>query len=861
MTLPSNESVEYDIKIEAVLALQNLAQLTAAANSFNSKIKEATLGVKSAAQQWGVSFEQAKGVLQGLDAKLSGVATSSTVFGGAGQAAWEKVGAASDQATQKVSNNSSKMVSNISAIRIAFGILISMLLHEVLQAFTSMISGAINGLRELEVATYNLINAEEKLSKMGIDITPQGLDETIRKLQVLDPLLSKQQATEVVSRVATNIAPNTGFDAKQVSQLSEAIAILAIRNKALGYSFEEVEKAIGDAFTTGKVSQGINKFGIALNDQIVREEALRLGLVKTGDEFDRLSGKTEKYIKSQAMLSLLVKNTDMEREGLGKYFETADAKIGIFQARLADFLSEIGTILGPAIAKLFEMLADGLASVLEWIDKNRGALTLWGVVLEAFVEVGLKGLGLIIKIMGAVNAGFVTAINTLQKLIDKYPGLKKLADAWGFLSIGKADDTSTGNRSGGNEDGEAQSDKYAEDLKKTEDKIADAMKDARDKRLDIERDYQRKLQDIARDAARKLADIARNVLQKTEDANRDYAEKVDDINRDAEQKKEDARRDAQRREQESEQQHQNALRDLQRQYLFDLEEALHERDARQILRLMRQYQMDREGLNERREQERASNAQDLAEKLAEIERDKQIKLEAARRELEEKLRDIQIYAERERQDAAIAHARALQDARIAHNRALAENREYLQRKLNDIAAALAAEYNMTAQGASAIANLLGSYFGSGGVIDGIMSQLQGQMNLQNIATTPTSGGQLPGIGSGLFNPYDIRTRLQQMGLPTTGLAEGGSFLATRPQTIGVAENQPELITATPLGRPGADINKLFLQSGIGGGDSSGVGGSLELELTLSQDLEARIIRKSLDNAANVVMKVNRSKVR
>ena len=100
-----------------------------------------------------------------------------------------------------------------------------------------------------------------------------------------------------------------------------------------------------------------------------------------------------------------------------------------------------------------------------------------------------------------------------------------------------------------------------------------------------------------------------------------------------------------------------------------------------------------------------------------------------------------------------------------------------------------------------------------------------------------------------------------MGIPFPGgLAEGGSFLATTPRTIKVAENRPELITATPLGRPGADINKLFMQSG-NGGDSSGMGGQLELELTLSPDLEARIVRKSLDNAANVVMKINRSKTR
>jgi hypothetical protein len=62
-----------------------------------------------------------------------------------------------------------------------------------------------------------------------------------------------------------------------------------------------------------------------------------------------------------------------------------------------------------------------------------------------------------------------------------------------------------------------------------------------------------------------------------------------------------------------------------------------------------------------------------------------------------------------------------------------------------------------------------------------------------------------------------------------------------------------------LGRAGADVNKLFMQAAMnkqGGGER----GMLELGVTLSPDLETRIVRKSLDEAAEVVMKVNRMDV-
>jgi len=89
---------------------------------------------------------------------------------------------------------------------------------------------------------------------------------------------------------------------------------------------------------------------------------------------------------------------------------------------------------------------------------------------------------------------------------------------------------------------------------------------------------------------------------------------------------------------------------------------------------------------------------------------------------------------------------------------------------------------------------------------------------------------------------------------TGGMAEGGTFLATRPATINVGESRPEIITATPLGKPGKDISKVFTNGGMGGSS-----GQIELGLTLSPDLEARIISQTLSETANVILKINRSK--
>ena len=91
-------------------------------------------------------------------------------------------------------------------------------------------------------------------------------------------------------------------------------------------------------------------------------------------------------------------------------------------------------------------------------------------------------------------------------------------------------------------------------------------------------------------------------------------------------------------------------------------------------------------------------------------------------------------------------------------------------------------------------------------------------------------------------------------------AEGGMMIADRPTTVTFGEGDGlEMATFTPLNKTGRDVNKLFTNlSGQGGGGSDGV---LEVDVTLSPDLEARIVRRSMDETAGIITKVKNSKRR
>lgn len=715
------------------------------------------------------------------------------------------------------------------AWNIALGMLIHQGINMVVNALQNMFKMAISGLRELEIATYNLINAEEKLSGMGVEITPKDMDSYIKKLQELNPMLSKIQATELVSTVSAKVAPNVGMGKEGIESLTQSIAILAVRNKGLGKSFEEVESQIVNAFLSGKVSVGINQLGVKISDQIVKEKALAMGLVKTADAYEKLNAAEEVRINGLAMVQILEENTNAERSHLPEYFKSADAKFGIFQARMQDFFTSIGKVMGPGIKVVLDYLITGFEKASAWVDKNKDSLALFGEVAGEALVITMKLVGAVLKFGEAGGLAFGGAISGLQKMIDKSTYLKKLL-GMDDIGIAGADDTpTTGSQAGGASPVSPYGAGYAEAVKKTEEQVTSIMKDAHEKQEDMARDHANKLADLARDYGRKLVDIAVNLRDKIADAQRDNADKVVEINSDIDKKIAEAKQETYKKSVEAEKKYQDELKNLREKYMMDLEDALRARDARQVLKLMQQYAIDKNKAAENRDKEQEEARAATAEKLRDLERERKEKLIAAAKDLADKIKQAQLAAAIERRDAATAHRRALEDARLAYQRQLAEQRLFLQRKLQDLLASIAKEYELTAAGRAAINALVGS---------------GGSTATANFA--PYGSASSTWAASPNFAPYG------------GGMAEGGTFLATRPATISVGENRPEMITATPLGKPGKDIGKLFSNGSFGGGGDGG-GGKIELGLTLSPDLEARIISQTLSETANVVLKINRSK--
>jgi hypothetical protein len=353
---------------------------------------------------------------------------------------------------------------------------------------------------------------------------------------------------------------------------------------------------------------------------------------------------------------------------------------------------------------------------------------------------------------------------------------------------------------------------------------------------DIELNYQRKREDIARDYSEKIADIVRDTAHKREDAERDYGQKVEDINRTANQKIQEAQEDFRKKEIDREAEYQNKLRELREKFLFDLDDALAARDARQVLRLIRQYNLDKKNLEERRKLQKKEDGIDLQRKIEDIERERLLKLEAAKREYDEKLEEIKIGESRALAEAKRWQDRQMADARRHYLRQLQDQRDFLRRKLEDLQKAYAQELSMA-----------NSFFGQ-------LASVQAGANITNTPTASTSPTAYPnqqaGIGSGLYNPYDIRSIYQRMGIP--GFADGGTLVARKPTLALFGEKSPEVATFSP-------INKGGYSASFGNSGGSGANGEVSLRVMISQGLIAEIVDSSLENMALHVEQTRRTR--
>lgn len=694
--------------------------------------------------------------------------------------------------------------------RTALGTLEAMAIFLVTKFIADAIGGAIRGIKQLELAMYNLSVAEKTLSRAGIEITPKDFQDIIKAVEDLGLAISRVDIVKSVSELATGLQ-DLGLSREQLEGLARAAAIIAT---AEGLSMENVVDQLTQGIAKG--GRGLADLDIQVDAAVIKQRALEEGLVASEEAWNNLTAAQKQSIETQALYLIILDSANTKLEELGMLEKSVTILSKEASANWEDFLAKLGLITSPAI-------------------KGGLSFLIWG--MEQLLKLAETGRLLYLGFMGVVVGGFIALRGLLKGNVDtlsEFTQLWKQAaqDVWKTLNESMqppvGEDTPTAPDTSpiveNQEDLQDALEKMNDEILEAQIKLAQDMEEAAI-------DLGRKLEDIAIEYARKRADAERDYASRVRDINADYREKIADIQSKQAEEAQRARND----ELEREAKFQEQMRQLKEEFLMNLEDALHERDARQVLRLIDQYNMQKAQAEREHalEQENAQREQEerqakFARERADAERERKAKLAEAQRDYQDKLAKLKADEEAERAAAELAYQRKIQDL----------ERE-MQDRLEIVAANLVAEFNLTKEGLDAILALYQKYYAEISQIYAAMNtMLQGQQNL--------GSGNAPKTGSGRGSTVGGHKKF----------AEGGSMLANQPTTVTFGEGRGwELATFTPLESQGNDINKLFTNLSSGGGAEEKIG----LEVVLSPDLEARVVKNAMGQVSNVITTVRRSK--
>jgi len=435
-------------------------------------------------------------------------------------------------------------------------------------------------------------NMEESLSKVRV-VFGEGAAEVEKfgasAAQNLG--ISNQAALEAAGTYG-NLFQAFGLGQGEAQEMSTSLVQLAA--DMASFNNTSIDQAI-TALRSGLSgeTEPLKRFGVALSEVRLKEEALRMGLIKT------TSGTLPVAIKSQAAYALIMRDTALAQ---GDYARTADGTANTMktlQAKIEDAKVALGQALMPAfraVLKVLELLIPVLTKVGNFFKDNQAevkafAITVgvlgaaWGAY-TVFVKAAiiqqkilnlvqkLNPIGLIVIAVGLLVAAMVklfrsnetfrkaviamakVALNAFASIIpmvgqvfeaimkistgplrllllalSKLPGVGKYAKAGlDLMNKGLNGISDFANAASKKaKDLAAGLDKMGNAAEKNGKKVDKATKGAKTTTTTVDTEGAKKAADAAKERAEKMLDIETAYIEKQIDAHEKYQEKVADL--------------------------------------------------------------------------------------------------------------------------------------------------------------------------------------------------------------------------------------------------------------------------------------------------------------------------------------------
>ena len=739
-------------------------------------------------------------------------------------------------------NVAKKSKYSIDVIRTALGVLTAMLVNIVLSAFVNFFKTSIQGAMDLEKSLWRLRNAEIALSQQGVEISMKGLTKGAEEIAKRLEVFTSQEILEALSDASQGLA-KFGFTEQQLLSLTEGVAIMA----KVSNSGKTLEQIMNDVMTSLISPQGksIASLNIGFGEVVMTAKALEKGFIKAGEAASDLTAEENRQVKYLVFLDEVNRNIDT----MGEYLDTNTAKIEKNTVAWKNFSDTVGQTwnnLIPDMSNTFEYMQKNIEQmnfaqlISDAARLNKKAVEFSPIVTKMFwgIKLTKKETHKIIDLLSSMKPNDILKIfpdpakiknDQVREFVEFIVKLKETATE---LPDPLLPPHPTQEELDAFDKLQEELQQVAKDAVKAYDELRILTKQ---KYAKIELDLKLKLKDIDTEFAQKLEDLERELQQKLQDIAIETQQKIDDL-------KSQAREDEMR----SELEFQQRMKELRQQFLMDLDDALHARDARQVLRLIKQYELDKKQALDKKKLDDKLRAEKLAADIKAAKLEEQRKIQEANREAARKEQELAIEKQREIDAANLKHQQESDAFKLWNEQEMKEIRRHSLEKLTELIDAYNATYDAHVEYQEKIAALIASYVATN---EAAMAHMHAYMaSLYTGISSMYAGAQSMIGGLNYVAPSNSPQSIY-------GFAEGGSIIADKPTAAIFGERGRELVTFTPLDKTGRDVNKLF-------GDTSGIGtsgGRMLIEMLLSPDLEARVIENSLSRTAEIVARVSRSK--
>jgi hypothetical protein len=706
----------------------------------------------------------------------------------------QKVKQAEGDAEEQTNAFAGAMTQAGTAMAMAFGLGT----YQIVNSVINLIKGGVQDGIDFAQAMFLINSAVSQMRDAGVDVQFQDLSNIVTTLGPKLQAFSNLDLSKIVGQVA-GLGGQFGMTAKQVSDLTE-------------FSLVAVERFGGDAISvatavtsgmenlTTQMSRRIYQMtGVQITSQEVYNEAVALGLDNGAKTYQQLDSQT----KQQAYLVLLQQQLAGLQKDEVTYADNAAGKV----KDLGAAWQNLWTGFGLAVTNIIPELTQGLDNMIYTLTQAVGLLQAIGDLKDSrklSAQTGFTG-GMT---WDQFNQDIQNRAAEVYKLYTN-PSPSQVTGAPASPSTTPLGDTSADAASSAAEKAAADQLKVEADAEKEIVSLHDSEAAALEK---IQTDYQNKLLDdqAEYDRAMVAEDVnAANQKQKIQD---DAAEAM----------LVDAEKNRQSNV-EAEQKYEEEMQTLTDSFQANLIDALRDNDAKTIIHLIEEYDNQK------------------AEKTKQYNDDNVIRQEQYNQEIN-LAKQQEAYNLQQLNDEVAQRKAALKvqfdnenaDAKTQRDRQNVAEQVDIDNRLTAWADGLQVQYDLTDAQMKNIYTVINDYLGKNGYVDSVYTYIIARMAQVYAA-----------LGAGTPTPTSTGSA------STHRYASGGSLFASTPTNVTFGEAGPELAMFIPLGSGVASVPS---PSVSGGGNT---GGSIQLQVTLDPNLEAKIVQTSLDGVALSIERMQR----